>query len=262
MIGLATGVVVWNQRTSTEEFSIGREGLASRCIAVSPDKSRLVTVGEGIIVYDFRTRKVVHERRLDNRGGSVSAIAFSPDGKLLVASVTSGKGFPSYAIVWRTNDYSAEVTFPLHANVVRAMVFLPGTHKIITGSEDPTVCVWDLDKLSWAGSPPRERGRERGQAYVLYFTKQSTQRKPDPAALTLRHCGVTLRRTLRRAPPATDQTILGLCGQADSIFGLGTGGKNSTTGWSAGSSSVASQPGLLYDTSALPRSARGSDFNC
>jgi WD40 repeat protein len=162
VIGLATGVVVWNQRTSTEEFSIGREGLASRCIAVSPDKSQLATVGEGIIVYDFRTRKVVHERRLDNRGGSVSAIAFSPDGKLLVASVTSGKGFPSYAIVWRTIDYSAEVTFPLHANVVRAMVFLPGTHKIITGSEDPTVCVWDLDKLSWAGSPGGTKGANQG----------------------------------------------------------------------------------------------------
>ncbi len=52
--------------------------------------------------------------------------------------------------------------------------------------------------------------------------------------------------------PSTDQTILGLCGQADHAFGWGTGGKNSTTGWSAGSSSVASQPGFLYDTAALP----------
>jgi WD40 repeat protein len=147
VIGLANGVVVWDLKTSTERLSIQGTGMANRCAAVSPDEAHLATAGASVIVSDFRTGRPIYEWRLDKRGGSISTLAFSPDGKALVAGVTSGKPFQGYVVVWRTDDYSAETFFPCHSDVFQAMAFLPGTNKLVTGSQDRTVCVWDLDKL-------------------------------------------------------------------------------------------------------------------
>jgi WD40 repeat protein len=161
VIGMRMGVLVWDLKTSTEKRSIIDPKRGSSCLAVSPDKKQLASAGSGMTVSDFGSGKIIHERRLDNRGGSVCGLAFSPDGKFLVDGVSLGRKSPGYIVVWRTNDYSTESVFPCHTSAFRTMAFMPGTHKIVTGAEDGTVCVWDLDKLRWAESPKRAVTEEK-----------------------------------------------------------------------------------------------------
>jgi WD40 repeat protein len=158
-------IIIWDVNRSRVRFSVAEEGTPTSHVTVSPNGQHLAAAGPcrvdsgsthektaatAVVVLDFQTGKRLHERQLDRRGGSVSAIAFSSDSKLLVAVVSSGNKFPTYALVWETGHYSRETELALNVKGIRAIGFLPGTHKIVTGGDDRTVRLWDLDKgIRW-----------------------------------------------------------------------------------------------------------------
>jgi WD40 repeat protein len=144
-------VVVWNLRTATERFSCRlKDDTDCRAAAVSPDQTVMATDGDGVGVWDFRTGKRITKLTVgDIEAVEVSAIAFSPDGKLLVAALSRPAEFTSFLAVWRVGDYSQRVIVPCQEGHLGPIAFLPGTHRLLTAGANHTVCLWDLDKLSW-----------------------------------------------------------------------------------------------------------------
>jgi ribosomal RNA-processing protein 9 len=57
--------------------------------------------------------------------------------------------FPGYVAVWRVDDFSHSFVFKCHEDVIRSLVFMPGTNTLFTGSFDRSIRVWDLDKIIW-----------------------------------------------------------------------------------------------------------------
>jgi WD40 repeat protein len=86
---------------------------------------------------------------------SVNDLAFSPDGKLLVATSIGGVGFPDDIVVWHTDTYSEPAVVQSDTEGARSMCFVPGTHKLITGG-NLGIYLWDLDKLTWPADKKQE----------------------------------------------------------------------------------------------------------
>lgn len=152
-IGLRTGVIVWNLKFNSVRFSIKDEKRATTTLAFSPDGKRLAVGGYSTGLWDVETGKIISDITIDGQSICVAKILFSPDSKFLVASLNSAINFPSKVAVWRIDDYSHPFSYYCHKDVTRAISFMPGTNKLVTGSDDCSICIWDLDKLSW----PKEK---------------------------------------------------------------------------------------------------------
>ena len=78
----------------------------------------------------------------------VTALSFSPDGRLL-ASAGEGRPYEAGSIdIWEVESHKRLGRFAAHESVILGLAFLPGTSKVITGSDDGTVQVWDLTELA------------------------------------------------------------------------------------------------------------------
>jgi WD40 repeat protein len=142
-IGLRMGVVVWNLADQNERFSVLNSKSAATSLAFSPDGKHLAISANTITIWDCQTGNRISELK------SSGSLAFSPDGTLLVAGISGAVNFPSEVAVWKTNNYSQSVVFPCHTDCLRAVSFINATNKLVTGSNDKTICIWNLEKLSW-----------------------------------------------------------------------------------------------------------------
>lgn len=149
-IGLRMGMVVWNLQSQSERFSTTSKESATTSLSFSPDGKLLAVHGYNIQIWNYQTGKKIGELK------SSGSLAFSPDGKLLVAGISGAVNFPSSVTVWKVDDYSQSVGFPCHADCLRTISFIPGTNRLVTGSNDRTVCIWDLDKLTWSNNEGME----------------------------------------------------------------------------------------------------------
>jgi WD40 repeat protein len=73
--------------------------------------------------------------------GSPQALAFSPDGALLLSA--GGFGEPS-ATLWETASGARRGALTGHTDAVYAVAFAPDGRRALTGSADQTVRVWDI----------------------------------------------------------------------------------------------------------------------
>jgi WD40 repeat protein len=94
-------------------------------------------------------------------GETVTAIAFSPDGKLALTGSQDRT-----ARLWRI-DTGAPVGLPLrHENSVTAVAFSPDGKLALTGSEDRTARLWRTD----TGAPVGQPLRHEGTVYAVAFS--------------------------------------------------------------------------------------------
>ena len=112
-------------------------------LALSPDDRYLVSVdfGPNIHVRDRATG-----RTLDLRGhlGSNTAIAFSPDGKWMVAGGSPGPLDAGSITLWNTRTWSPFKSLTGVGNVPHALEFSPDSRLLVSGHEDDMVRVWDI----------------------------------------------------------------------------------------------------------------------
>ena len=156
-------VVVWNLEKRQDQFlcSLAAKNTCS-VAAVSPDGAELVTAPLTVELWDFRSGK--HIRELLARGvvpGHPEALAFSPDGKFLVAGFGNGIDFPSYLVIWRVGEYSNPTVLQCHAGALRSMSFLPQTNWVVTAGDHETVRIWNLDRLTGTDSGKEEVRKEK-----------------------------------------------------------------------------------------------------
>ena len=93
--------------------------------------------GDAIDLLDLSSGKTAGT--LKGHFGSVTAIAFSPDGATLVSGHRDGK-----LRFWSTLDGSLQGTVQWHAAAVVSIAFSPDGGWLATGTEDDTVSLWNI----------------------------------------------------------------------------------------------------------------------
>jgi WD40 repeat protein len=140
--------------------SLNRERLGAWSIALNPTGS-LLAVGTdkgGVLLWD------VPQARLQGRlptAGAVRSVAFSSDGNLLAAAEASR------VQVWDVPSGAGIAVLKGHEKQVWSVTFFPRSDTargtILSGSQDGTVRVWDLN-------PPRERAVFRWELGAIRTT--------------------------------------------------------------------------------------------
>ena len=151
---LPATVKVWDAQTGQEVFA--SKGFTSMAMAVclSPDGQRMAcAVDKKVRVWDVQTGQevltldcLIHTTFLGNgaigpegRAGFVSALAFSPDGKKLVAASRDD----GTVRVWDAQTGQPLLTLKGHTGLVHGVAFSPDGRRLASASSDQTVRVWD-----------------------------------------------------------------------------------------------------------------------
>ena len=106
-------------------------------------------------LWDFASRKerlsLPRDQELKVEGGKplrqesrVMSVAFSPDGRWLLAGYSRNFKGESYALLWDVWTGEKAGRFVGHGGTVTSVAFAPGGKTCATGSQDTTALVWDV----------------------------------------------------------------------------------------------------------------------
>jgi WD40 repeat protein len=109
----------------------------------SPDGQRLATAGEEntVKIWNVQTGELLQTLRGHN--GDIYAVAFSPEDGRWIAS----GGEDSAVKVWDSHTAKLVRNFRGHKSIVTSVVFSPDGQRLVSGSRDTTVKVWDVSQL-------------------------------------------------------------------------------------------------------------------
>jgi WD40 repeat protein/serine/threonine protein kinase len=114
-------------------------------VAFSPDGRRLTTGGEAntVKIWDVQNGRLL--RTLEGHNGDVYTVAFSPDddGRWIASG-----GEDSAVKIWDSHTGTLIRSFRGHTGLVSSVAFSPDGRRLVSGSRDHTVKVWDLTPLS------------------------------------------------------------------------------------------------------------------
>lgn len=128
-------IIIWD--IAKQAILLKTKGMS---IAFSANGETLATGGaddSGIRIIDLKKRKETHHFATEM--GSISNLAFSPDGKLL-ASASSNRD----AQIWTNKGQSVSVLSG-HTNWVESVAWSPDGQFVVTGSSDLTARVWSVN---------------------------------------------------------------------------------------------------------------------
>jgi WD40 repeat protein/serine/threonine protein kinase len=143
-------VGLWNSQTGNEVARLHTFARPLRAIAWQPGGKMLATVGEvrderggrpvsRITIWDVESAKDIQSFSVD--AFWVSALVWSPDGKLLAGSRETGE-----VRLWSAADGKQVHVFKDHEDAVKDLVFSPDGRLLAAASSDKTVCVWDVEE--------------------------------------------------------------------------------------------------------------------
>ncbi|MEP6707862.1 MAG: protein kinase, partial [Pyrinomonadaceae bacterium] len=109
-----------------------------RVAIFSPDGRLWATGSEDIVLWDAATQTKI--LRLPYVA-EVWGLAFSPDGRWLVASYTDGA-----ILLWDVKEREVTASFNEHSGSVRAVAFSPDGRRLASASEDKSVIIWNASQ--------------------------------------------------------------------------------------------------------------------
>jgi len=154
-------VKVWDVETGLERLTLkGHKGNVNS-VAFSPDSKLIVSGGGRMVrVWDAKTGRVIltlSRVPLIGHANNVTGVVFSPDGKLIVSGggpwyhppgPRPAGGSDHTVRVWNAKTGQAMHILKGHANGVTCVSFSPDGKKVVSGSLDFTVKVWNLPSLA------------------------------------------------------------------------------------------------------------------
>jgi len=162
-------VRVWNN-DGVELVKLEGTGLAAAA-AVSHDGTRIATGSSRIapddpsalttdvsrqraLLWDATTGDVLRE--LTGHNGEVTALAFSPGDRWLFTGDTAGRG-----LLWDLRSGDPPHRLSWHTSKITAAAFLHDGSRLLTASDDRTVCQWDTRVLPDGPDAPDEPAAEQ-----------------------------------------------------------------------------------------------------
>ncbi|OAQ72892.1 WD-repeat protein [Pochonia chlamydosporia 170] len=139
------GIELWDVRTWTLKQVHENPRTASPAMAFSSD-SKLLATGSSttygvVVVWDANTGEIletlVHEQ--DRRKGSITSVAFSPDGTTLAAGT-----FKQIIMLWDAKNWSYKWTLEGHGREVNLLQYFKDGSMLASGSHDSTIRIWDV----------------------------------------------------------------------------------------------------------------------
>jgi WD40 repeat protein len=112
-------------------------GFAPQCLSFTPTGSLLAAGGTGLVLFDARTTSCSQKGRA---GPAVSAVAFSPDGRELVAGTESG-----LVELWDNASGRLLRALDWGCGPISAVTVAPDGSTCAAGTETGQIVVWDWD---------------------------------------------------------------------------------------------------------------------
>ncbi len=140
---------IWNARTGTALKTIQPQQGTLKCVAYSPDQTMIAvgTVGQVAALLDASTGELLHTYKMgeaENRGdyGGFTSLAFSSDGQTLAASFNQ--------TIWLWDIESGELQNEIkgHGGIVTGAAFSSDGQRLLSGSLDGSMLLWDLNSVS------------------------------------------------------------------------------------------------------------------
>src|SRR5262249_14126531 len=112
-------------------------GFAPRCLSFARTGSHLAAGGAGLVLFDPLTSSY---RTIGRAGTAISAVAFSPDARVLVAGTESGS-----VELWENGSGRLLRAFDWGCGPISALAVAPDGCTCAAGTETGKIVVWDLD---------------------------------------------------------------------------------------------------------------------
>jgi hypothetical protein len=174
------------------EFSPGGHLVAT----AGTDDDRKGKVTRGVRIHESASGTLWHSLKAIGKPeltGNVSCFAFSPDHRLFAAGFMPqyASGPPDNVIrVWDLVTGEQETTLEGHVGPVRCVAFSPDGKKLVSGSDDTTVLVWDVREFQTPleATKPSPEGLTRLWGLLKGWDKETD---PYKAAWSLAGAGDT-----------------------------------------------------------------------
>lgn len=145
----------WDVATGKETRNWKAHSDTVIALTFSPDYRRLASGGFSdltVKLWDaatWRERRAMPEKKTEGWTEQLKPVAFSPDGKLVAASIVgfdpkTNQYVYARTLVWNTETGEKLFTFGGHKNDIDALVFTPDGRFLVSGGVDRTIRFWDL----------------------------------------------------------------------------------------------------------------------
>lgn len=108
--------------------------IVSRGLAFSPNGDLLAEGGDDVRIWEVASHGLVTTLATPHE---VTSLAFSADGTLLAAALTSGR-----IRVWSTSDWAPQETWLAHSGQARSIAFDPQQSRLASGGDDGAISLW------------------------------------------------------------------------------------------------------------------------